>query len=191
MQNLLSSEGIRWAVTNMMQNFRKAPLTEIMLFVFTASLIVESGVTSVLSRRTTLKQRRAGQVTIVVFLVSFAMLAVLTIMPDSLLLSSFGTLSHSPLLYGAYPIVLCILTFCSITYGYLSGRFLGPTDILKATTVLPVRIIGYFVAVLFAAQLVACLQYVFPHVVLLHYDSPLSPLNVLFYYLPLIFYYKS
>ena len=169
-----------------MQNFRRAPLGELLLFVFTFSLLSESGVASVLRRKATLKQRRALQAAAIVFVLSTALLLLFTFMPGSLLLSSFGTFAHSPLLYGLYPIILGIFALTGITYGYLSGRFLNAADILRATTALSVRIAGFFVSVLFASQFIACLQYVFPDFTLFRTDHLLAPLYILFYYLPLV-----
>jgi len=191
LQSLYSAEGLRWLVGNALPNLRQAPLTETLLATTLLGVLIESGLPSILwktlrHRHThpTLKQQRALQFTLLTTLLLIALLAALTLIPPYILLNAFGTLPHSALSQGAPILLLLLCTSIGIVYGGLSGRFLSFTDILHACTHWPTHLASCYATMLLAAELLACIAYVWPSIQL-HHPLWLS-LQTLLYTLPFL-----
>ncbi len=161
-RSLLSTDGIRWAVSSTMDNFAQAPVAHTLLATIALSLLTESGLLGALRSTHSLKQRRALQTAAILAAAFVLLLAALTLYPDALLLSAFGTYGGSPLQHGLHAILLLAAVVLSLTYGYMSGRLLTFADMARAAAHLPARIAAYWPTLFLAAQLVAALGYACP-----------------------------
>lgn len=194
LQSLYSAEGLRWLVSNALPNLRQAPLTETLLVSICLGVLVESGLPFMLwkilrQRHThpTLKQQRALQFTLLTSLLLLATLAVLTLIPPYILLSAFGTFTHSPLAQGAPILLLLLCASIGIVYGGLSGRFLSFSDVLRACTHWPTLLARCYATMLLAAELLACIAFVWPSI---HLHRLLwTTLQILLYTLPFLHFF--
>lgn len=160
-RNILSSEGIRWAVSAIMDNLRKSPWNYVLIATATLSMVVESGIISGFSKQKYLRQRRAYML-VTLALVGFAILVVLVcLFQKNTLLSAFGTFRNSALQRGLFPLVAFVVYLLALIYAYAIGRFNGVADVIKATVSLLARIADYFITLFFASQLVAVMLYAF------------------------------
>ncbi|MCH5177620.1 MAG: AbgT family transporter, partial [Prevotellaceae bacterium] len=122
-QNLLSADGIRWAVGNILPNFNAAPIVATLISMMTLSIVIESDLLPVIAScfthrrrsRRTLKQRRAFQYAAIVFVAGILLILALTLPVGSVLLSAFGTFEGSPLQDGLYPLLLLLLFLSATT----------------------------------------------------------------------------
>ena len=96
-EGLLTPRGIRWMCSSIVSNFASLPLAQIFLGLMAISVLRESGIFSTLSGHISMKQRRALQMTGIVALLVVVLFLLLIFMPDAVLLSAFGTISHSAL----------------------------------------------------------------------------------------------
>lgn len=168
-RSLYSAEGLRWFVANALPNLRKAPLTEALLMSVCLGLLAESnilkGCKDALSRhgrRTSLKQRRALQITLLAAILYVAVVLSLTLIPPYTLLNAFGSYHGSALSHGIPFLLLTLCACVGVVYGGLSGHFVTFGDILRGGIAWPTRLAAYYVAMLPAAEFLACLAYVFP-----------------------------
>ncbi len=160
-RNVLSSEGMRWAVAMIMDNFKQAPWHYIIITLATISMIVESGIISGFSKQKYLRQRRAYML-VAMTLAAFVTIAIiLSILPGNILLSAFGTFSNSALQKGLFPIIAVILYILSLIYAYAIGRFNSVSDVIRATVNLPVKVADYFITLFVASQFIAVILYTF------------------------------
>lgn len=189
-QNLMSADGVRWLVSNVLPNLNRAPIAPILLTLMTLSTLVESELLSAIftkSKPFTLKQRRALQYAVVVFLAGIALILALTLLPSSILLSAFGHFEHSALQKGLFPLLLALILLTSITYGYTAGRFFSWADLVHASAYIPSRVASYWLTLFVVSQFVACLDHVFMPVS----QTPLTILSYLLYFLPLLLHLVS
>lgn len=163
MRNLLDGEGTVWILSQLTENFRRAPLAEIVLLLLCASLLVESGLITMLYHRPhSLRERRASQFVLVYVIVSLVVLAVLFVTSSHLVISSLGTFVGSPLERASFPLTVLWAMVMALIYGVSSSRLLGLSDALRASGRWLARVAPAFVTLFFAAQLIAALCYAFP-----------------------------
>ena len=160
-RNILSGEGMRWAVDMIMENFSWAPWNYVVLGTATLSMVNESGIISGFSKQKYLRQRRAYALVGVVLGLMAMIVILLSLLPGNTLLSAFGTFSHSALQRGLFPLISIALFVLSLIYAFAIGRFNSIDDVVKATVNLPVRIAGYFITMFVASQLISVLLYAF------------------------------
>lgn len=169
LQSLYSADGIRWAVANALPNLRDAPMAEVMLATASLGLAAESGLIGAMvalcrprAIRLTLKQRRALQWAVLLSLCLLSLVLWLTFLPPYVLLGAFGTLKGSAFIEGL-PALLSLLCICmALVYGGLSGRFQSFAHVLAACSAWPARLSGCFVVMLIVAEMLSCIDYVFP-----------------------------
>ena len=191
-QNLLSADGIRWAVGNILPNFNAAPIVATLISMMTLSIVIESDLLPVIAScfthrrrsRRTLKQRRAFQYAAIVFVAGILLILALTLPVGSVLLSAFGTFEGSPLQDGLYPLLLLLLFLSATTYGFAAGCFFSLSDIVQATAWLPARLSSYWLTMLISSQFLATLRYVFR----LEDSSFLLCCSSFLYVIPLLFH---
>ncbi len=184
-QNLMSADGVRWLVSNVLPNFNQAPIAIILLTLMTLSTLTESELLTTLFRRSkplTLKQRRALLYATVVFFLGIALILALTLLPSSILLSAFGHFEHSALQKGLFSLLLALVLLASVTYGYTAGRFFSWTDLVRAAAYIPSRVASYWLTLFVVSQFVACLDHVFTP----SSPTPLTILAYLLYFVPLL-----
>lgn len=189
-RNILSSEGMRWAVAMIMENFKQAPWHYIIIALATISMITESGIITGFSKQKYLRQKRAYMLVAMALAVFVAFAIVLSLLPGNILLSAFGTFGNSALQKGLFPMIAVILYIISLIYAYAIGRFNDVSDVIKATVNLPVRVADYFITLFLASQLIAVLLYAFyldftPAMAL---PSDMAILAACLYGFPLIFH---
>ena len=187
-RNILSSEGMRWTVEMIMDNFNRSPWTYIVVGLASLSMIVESGIISGFSKQKYLRQRRAYMLVAVVMAVIAALALILYLLPGNSLLSAFGTFNNSALQRGFFPIIAVLLYMLSLIYAFAIGRFNDIEDVIKATVNITVRIPGYFITLFVASQLIAVILYSFfiDYNLSLPMPTSVKILAVILYGIPLI-----
>jgi p-aminobenzoyl-glutamate transporter AbgT len=187
-RNILSSEGMRWTVEMIMDNFNRSPWTYIVVGLASLSMIVESGIISGFSKQKYLRQRRAYMLVAVVMAVIAALALILYLLPGNSLLSAFGTFNNSALQRGLFPIIAVLLYMLSLIYAFAIGRFNDIEDVIKATVNITVRIPGYFITLFVASQLIAVILYSFfiDYNLSLPMPTSVKILAVILYGIPLI-----
>jgi len=167
MNSMLSTYGLRWMVAMGLENFKHAPVEEVLLGTMTLSTLSESGFLSActslfsLKKSYSLKKKRAFQMSMIVLALLLVLIFTATFLPGAVLLSAFGTYQGSAIQMGLYPLVLLILVCVGITYGHASGTFSNASDTVRAIVFLPSRIATFFVTMFMASQLIGCFHYVF------------------------------
>lgn len=180
-RNILSADGLRWFVENLIPNMALSPLAEIVFLLMAVSVVVESGLLKVFSRNLSPKQLRALQLTGALFLIYCVSLVLLMFFSSSILLSALGTISGSPLGRGILGIIVISLLLMGNFYGFVSGRLVTTNDFVLAHCELIRQISPFFITVVIASQLIAFINYAFG-------DSNLvnsGLLSFIFYYVPL------
>ena len=192
-RNILSSEGMRWTVEMIMDNFNRSPWTYIVVALASLSMIVESGIITGFSKQKYLRQRRAYMLVAVVLALIAALTLILYLLPGNSLLSAFGTFSNSALQRGLFPIIAVLLYLLSLIYAFAIGRFNDMEDVVKATVNITVRIPGYFITLFVASQLIAVILYSFfiDYNLSLPMPAPVKILSVILYGGPLILHLIS
>lgn len=187
-EGLLSAHGIRWMCSHVVTNFSSLPLASIILGLIAWGALKESGMFHAFSRHTSLKQRRALQVTGVALTMVVVVFLLLLFLPQAVLLSAFGTVSHSAFSKGLFGLMACVAIFLGNVYGYTCGRFTNLPDVVEAHGKAISSVSGYFIILFFASQLIACLQ--FTGILQLWTDSDLVFVlfKSLFYGIPLLLY---
>lgn len=158
-RNLMSADGVRWFVSNILENIEEGPIVVILLLMMTIGSVQESGLWSFIRGGRSLKRRRAFSLTILVAAILTLLLFGLTVWGDGVLLSPFGTLKDSPLMAGLLGLVLIALIVLSNVFGYTSGRFSGMVDVITADVSVIRRLSHYFLGYVLAAELCACLYF--------------------------------
>lgn len=161
-RSLLDSDGVRWGVTHILSNYRRLPLSSIILLLVTSSIVHESGWLDWAFPKKhplTLKQLRAYTYTNMLILILFAILISVLLMPASPLLNSFGELDHSPLAQGWFPMLLLSMILVSNVYGYLTGRLTTAQDFTFAHTRFLRKYAPAFITLFIVAQIDGCIVY--------------------------------
>lgn len=183
-RNILSAEGLRWFVENLIPNITLSPLAEIVFLLMAISVVVESGLLKVFFGNLSPKQRRALQLTGALFLVYCLSLVVLIFFSSSILLSALGTISGSPLSRGVLGIVGISLLLIGNFYGFVSGRLVTVNDFVQAHCELLRRVSPFFITIVIASQLVAFVGYAFGDGIFFNRGLFI----VIIYYIPLFLY---
>lgn len=128
--NPLSSEGVRWMFRNLMSAMMSKWLVAFLLLAVSWGSLKTSGLwNAVLSRKRSegesfqyreLMGLRASAVITIVF---FAIMLLLTLLPEALLLSATGELFPSPFSEAIIPAVSLWITVTSVVYGIIKGTF--------------------------------------------------------------------
>lgn len=128
-QNLLSTDGIRWILRHLMYNFQQMPLALLLLVLMGWGALRYSGWLESLQyivtrERTNLspRQRWAFQISWVVLLLYLLILSTGFWGSEPVLLSVTGTLAHSPLMDGSIVVALIGVLLITSTYAWVSGR---------------------------------------------------------------------
>lgn len=158
-EGLLTPRGIRWMCANIIPNFATVHLAKILMGLMAMSVLRESGFLTVLRHRSSLKQRRALQITTVSSLIVLSLFSLLLLLPDAVLLSAFGTIENSAFSKGLDGLLVLLVIFVGNVYGYTSGRFTTMHDFVRAHVSIFSAVANYFVMLFLASQLVACLDF--------------------------------
>ena len=167
MNSMLSTYGLRWMVAMGLENFKHAPVAEVLIGTMTLSTLSESGFLSAcrslfsFKKSYSLKKKRAFQISMTVLFLLLLFIFIATFLPGAVLLSAFGTYQGSAIRMGLFPLILILFVSVGITYGYASGTFSNASDTIRSIVYLPSRIAAFFVTMLMASQLIGCFHYVF------------------------------
>lgn len=160
-KNLTSGDGLRWFVSNFMNNIRQSPWDYILMLSVTVSIFKESEIVNFRNKKIYLKQKRAYFLVGILLTVISALIIIFNILPGNVLLNAFGTFENSPLQNGLFPIISIVIIIISLVYGYASGRFSGLDEMIRALVALLANISAFFVTFIIASQLFAIIKYSF------------------------------
>lgn len=161
-RNLLDADGVRWGLTHILSNYRRLPLSSIILILVTSSIVCESGWLDWVYRSRhplSLKQLRAYTYTNLLLLVLFIAFMAVLLMPASPFLNSFGGFSHSPISQGWFPFLLLTLILISNLYGYLTGRLATAQDFTFGHTRFLRKYAQAFITLFIVAQIDGMINY--------------------------------
>ena len=158
-QGLLTARGIRWMCSNIVPNFASVHLAKMLLGVMAISVLHESGIIRTLHGHVSLKQQRALFITGGVVVFVLGLFSLLLFLPNAVLLSAFGTFSHSAFSKGFYGLLMCLAILAGNVYGATVGRFVGVHDFVQAHVSIFSTLSSYFVIVFLASQFMGCLEF--------------------------------
>lgn len=184
-RSVLSQQGIRWAVANIVDNIMRAPWAMVAIITTTVGIVCESRIIQEVNDRKSLRVKRAYMIVAVMIIILIAIVAVLYLLPGNTLLSAFGTFNHSPLQRGLIPLIAIVIDIIAVVFGYASGQFTSLEDVYKAFVSLPINIAQVIIIMLIAPQLIAECQYVF-HDFFLQHPNANFILRITLYYIPLL-----
>lgn len=164
-ENLVSAEGVRWALRSASYSLESAPWGVAVLCVVCVGLIVGSGllhtVCEVLRGRGLVYHRRkAGSAALVVFLLCVILIFLCTVSPWHLLMGVSGDFSSSPLAKGWLLVLFIVVLAVSAIHGAVCGNYRMLSDVVRGVCDVFVMFAPAFVAMVPASGLVACLDYV-------------------------------
>jgi aminobenzoyl-glutamate transport protein len=136
-RSLLSSEGVRWYLGSVTSMLASPWLIWLLLLAVACGSLWQSGLPQVLRRRPatfTYRERTALTAVILLLLLFLAVLALLTVVPHAVLLSSTGALFPSAFSRALVLFVAFALLLSSFTYGLMSGQFATLTDAVWSLT---------------------------------------------------------
>ena len=121
--SLLSSEGIRWFFGTFVDNLLTPLLVWLLLLSMAWSTVSKSRLLSSWNDRTVSTGRRmALRTSLAVALMLVAVVALLTAVPNAILLSATGELFPSSFSRSIVPVVCFIVTVTAMVYGFLQGN---------------------------------------------------------------------
>lgn len=165
-RSLISSEGLRWFMGHYVDIILSPLLAWMLLAAVAYSCCKSSGLArclcSVCRRdRTVFRQRLALRVTVLAFLIILLIVTLLLLSPHAVLLSPVGTVFPSPFSRSIVPLLAGTVTLLSIIYGILSGAITTIESAFRSLYCHIPHLLPFFILYIFAAQLYACLLYVF------------------------------
>ena len=165
-QSLLSAEGLRWLLGNVMSNYMQTPALGIVLVLMMGLGVVgQSGLWYAMKRffqpgiLLSRKERRALMLAFGALL-GYALLIVASILlPWSIAQGVTGVWLHSPLFKGFIYVFSLGIGLSGLVYGYASDTFLRFSDVFDAMSKLIARYASFFVMLFFLAQFFASVTY--------------------------------
>jgi p-aminobenzoyl-glutamate transporter AbgT len=188
-EGLLTARGIRWMCSNIVPNFAAVPLAKRLMEMMALSVLLESGIFRTFRGHISLKQKRALQITGISVLVVVGLFSLLLFLPNAVLLSAFGTISHSAFSKGLHGLLVCLVIFLGNVYGYTSGQFTTLHHFVHAHVAIFSTVANYFVILFLASQLVGCLDFTGILPLLGDDGTGLFVLKGILYNIPLLLYF--
>lgn len=165
-QSLLSPEGIRWRLRTLQSDYLASPfLGPVLLLGFGVGLCLHSGwwaqVRSLLlcQKRPSRKERRALTASVIVAGIYAALLVFLAVGPWSGMRTITGTLSHSPLADGLFPLLSLGIGNMAVVYAYVADYYNSERDIVRGMAYGFVRFSTYFVTLFFVVLFFTSFRY--------------------------------
>lgn len=136
MHSLISSEGLRWYSSNIVDKMASPLLIWIMLLSMAYGCMRGSGILSVFARgyRMTYRERTGLYFMLLIALTYALIILWLTINPGSILLSVTGNIWPSPFSLGLVPIICVGICLSCIIYSIVSGRCSSTIDVFISLT---------------------------------------------------------
>lgn len=164
LRNLMTAEGVRWALRSSLNSVESAPWGVSMVLVAAYGAIKASGLTQLfgglLARRAlTAVQRRAVVVASVMLLLYVVLLFVCTVAPWQFLLGATADVLVSPLIRGWLLVFFVGVLLVSLSYGYVYGNFRSAIDVLQGVGENAKIFIPALLSLLPATAMLSCMQY--------------------------------
>ncbi|MBR5476561.1 MAG: hypothetical protein IKV17_07070 [Bacteroidaceae bacterium] len=164
MGNLMTAEGIRWALRSSLNVVDSAPWGVAMLSVVTYATLAASGLLRLVGdifsgRMLTANQRRAVAVAAIMLLLYLLLLFACTVAPWNFLLGASYNVALSPLARGWLLVLFVGVLLLSLSYGYVYGNFRSIIDALQRVEENVKMFIPAFLSMLPAVALLSCMRY--------------------------------
>lgn len=162
--NLITAEGMRWALRSSLNVVDSAPWGVAMLSVVTYATLAASGLLRLAGdifsgRMLAANQRRAVAVAAIMLLLYLLLLFACTVAPWNFLLAASYNISVSPLARGWLLLLFIAVLSVSLSYGYVYGNFRSIIDILQGVEENVKMFIPAFLSMLPAVALLSCMHY--------------------------------
>lgn len=165
-QNLLSTEAMRWILRYSKDNLASCPaFVSVCILFMGGGLFIHSGLWDAIWRVFTRGRRLSGKekssLAFAVFMAVFyiSIFSVLAWGPWNIVRGVTGTFAGSPLHDGLVTIISMGIGLTSVVYGFSSDYYRRDTDVINGMSYLFSRFSSYFVSLFFAVQFLASLQY--------------------------------
>lgn len=127
LRSLLSAEGIRWLFGHNVATLTTPVLTWIVLGTMAYGPLKASGLLK-LSLPLGIRERFSLRLVAAELLIVIVVMALLTLLPQPVLLSATGNVSHSSFVYSLVPVVCLTLITIGLTYGLSVGSIKGLSE---------------------------------------------------------------
>ena len=158
-RSMLSSEGIRWFFGSFSEVVQTPLLVWLLLLSIAYGAVRKCGVLHF--RTHVYRDRIALRLSVFLFIIYVAILALLIMSPHAVLLSADGALWPSAFSRGLVPAIAFGLLLFSVAYGLMAGTFRSLTDIFTSMTQGVAFSAPLLLLYVLAAQLYASLCFVF------------------------------
>lgn len=160
LKSLLAQESIRWGVRSVMNNYKQAPIAEILSLCMGIGLMQYGGLrVELLKAYRSVKQRRALMLVLVISILYVGAVIATIAYPHAILLSATGSITRSPFSEGFVFIFSFGCGIIGLIYGIASGQIRCVHDILLGLSFLISRMAPYLVILFLASQLIAFANY--------------------------------
>lgn len=163
--SLVSSEGVRWAMRNVMSSLNALPWGEVVLAVAALGLLQGCGIArpagKVVKRcKATRNELRALLFSLIALLVYVAVLYMTTVSPWHLLLGVTGSFANSPFMEGLALLLFLGVLVVAVVYGFMYGNYRSAVDVASSVGAVFVTFVPALLALLPAAGVVASIGYI-------------------------------
>lgn len=124
LRSLLSAEGVRWLFGHNVSVLTSPVLTWIVLGTLAYGPLSTSGLFK-LHRPMGIRERFSLRLVIAELLIVIVIMSLLTLLPQPVLLSATGNVSHSSFVHSLIPVICISLTVVGLTYGLCVGTISG------------------------------------------------------------------
>ena len=166
-QSLLSTEGIRWVLGHVMENYVQTPALGMVLILFMGVGIgLRSGLYDAIRRflykgkLLSRRERRALTLSLGVLGLYLMSLGIVMLLPWNLFLSVTGGWVHSPFSKGCIYLLSLGIGLSGMVYGYITNIYRTLWDVVQGMSFLIARQSSYFVTLFFVVQFFSSLEYV-------------------------------
>lgn len=169
--NILSSEGLRWSFLNAVSNVLREPLIYLIGFFLSWGAFKRSGLDRALLRLClgmkgvplSFRQRRALWFVLLLTILFVVMMLVLVLFPQGILVSVTGEVFPSPFSMGLMPTCMLALVLVSVTYGIIGNTLRTFHEVVQSVYCGLGEYAGWILVYIVGAQFYACLMYIFPN----------------------------
>ena len=132
-RSLLSGEGLRWFFGHFAEMVSSPALAWLLLLSIASGCLQQCGLLSLkVYSRQSYRERRAMLITLLLLLAYVGVIAMLALVPHSVLLSATGHLWPSPFSASLIPFVAFGIILLSSVYGIVAGRFDTLGDVYRS-----------------------------------------------------------
>lgn len=161
--SMLSSEGIRWFIGNFSNIIASPLLAWLLLILIAVGSLRQSGVIDYcrLKDDSSFRNHVAWRVSMVFLVLYLIVIALLTLLPNAILLSVKGHLFPSAFSRSIVPLICFGVTLFSVVYGIVSGQKQKGEDVFGILSYGLSQGASLIVLYIFAVQFYASLRFVF------------------------------